>query len=448
MRAPVRYLQRIWVFKWINSLSRASESEALPEHMNSPEGDAQARSTAEAVARRSYGKLVAFLAARTQDVAAAEDALSEAFAAALADWPRNGCPSNPEGWLLTVARRKTIDAARRRRSAEAGAGQLQLLAEGLDAAAGDAEIPDRRLALLFACAHPAIDAGVRSPLMLQVVVGLDAKRIASAFLMSPAAMSKRLGRAKSKIRQAGIPFRIPEREELPGRLDTVLDAIYAAFAEGWTDPGGTDVVRRDLTAEAIFLARLVAELLPEEPEALGLLALMLHAEARRRARRSEDGEYVPLAEQDAALWDWQRIEEAEALLRRASALGTIGRYQLEGALQSAHVHRRRTGQANWAAVVQLYDALSTLTGSPVVAINRALAIAELQGASAALETMQAVAADARLAEYQPYWAARAELLAKTGAHGEARHAYEIAIGLERDPAVRRFLQRRQSALPA
>jgi len=448
VRAPVRYLQRIWVFKWINSLSRASESEALPEHMNSPEGDAQARSTAEAVARRSYGKLVAFLAARTQDVAAAEDALSEAFAAALADWPRNGCPSNPEGWLLTVARRKTIDAARRRRSAEAGAGQLQLLAEGLDAAAGDAEIPDRRLALLFACAHPAIDAGVRSPLMLQVVVGLDAKRIASAFLMSPAAMSKRLGRAKSKIRQAGIPFRIPEREELPGRLDTVLDAIYAAFAEGWTDPGGTDVVRRDLTAEAIFLARLVAELLPEEPEALGLLALMLHAEARRRARRSEDGEYVPLAEQDAALWDWQRIEEAEALLRRASALGTIGRYQLEGALQSAHVHRRRTGQANWAAVVQLYDALSALTGSPVVAINRALAIAELQGASAALETMQAVAADARLAEYQPYWAARAELLAKTGAHGEARHAYEIAIGLERDPAVRRFLQRRQSALPA
>jgi len=429
-------------------VSRASESEALPEHMNSPEGDAQARSTAEAVARRSYGKLVAFLAARTQDVAAAEDALSEAFAAALADWPRNGCPSNPEGWLLTVARRKTIDAARRRRSAEAGAGQLQLLAEGLDAAAGDAEIPDRRLALLFACAHPAIDAGVRSPLMLQVVVGLDAKRIASAFLMSPAAMSKRLGRAKSKIRQAGIPFRIPEREELPGRLDTVLDAIYAAFAEGWTDPGGTDVVRRDLTAEAIFLARLVAELLPEEPEALGLLALMLHAEARRRARRSEDGEYVPLAEQDAALWDWQRIEEAEALLRRASALGTIGRYQLEGALQSAHVHRRRTGQANWAAVVQLYDALSALTGSPVVAINRALAIAELQGASAALETMQAVAADARLAEYQPYWAARAELLAKTGAHGEARHAYEIAIGLERDPAVRRFLQRRQSALPA
>jgi len=412
------------------------------------EGDAHARRTADAVARRSYGKLVAFLAARTRDLAAAEDALSEAFASALLDWPLHGCPTNPEAWLLTVARRKMIDVARRRSNGEAATGQLQILAEGLDAAAADADIPDRRLALMFACAHPAIEAGVRAPLMLQVVVGLDAKRIASAFLMSPAAIGKRLVRAKSKIRQAGIPFRIPEREELPGRLDTVLDAIYAAFAEGWTDPGGTDIVRRDLTEEALFLARLVAELLPEEPEALGLLAFMLHAEARRRARRNGDGEYVPLADQDAALWDWPMIGEAETLLRLASALGSIGRYQLEGALLSAHVYRRRTGHANWADIVRLYDALSALTGSPVVAVNRALAIAELRGARSALEAMPAVAADVRLAQYQPYWAARAELLAKTDAHGEARRAYEIAIGLERDPAVRRFLQRRQSALPA
>jgi len=412
------------------------------------EGDAEARNTADAVARRSYGKLVAFLAARTRDVAAAEDALSEAFAAALVDWPRKGCPSNPEAWLLTVARRRMIDVARRRLRGEAATGQLQLLTEGLDAAAADADIPDRRLALMFACAHPAIEAGIRAPLMLQVVLGLDAKMIASAFLMSPAAMGKRLVRAKNKIRQAGIPLRIPEREEIRGRLDAVLDAIYAAFAEGWTDPGGTDVARGDLTGEALFLARLVTELLPKEPEALGLLALMLHAEARRRARRNGDGEYVPLAEQDPALWDWQMIDEAEVMLRRASALGSIGRYQLQGALQSAHVYRCRTGHANWAAVVQLYDALSALTGSPVVAINRALAIAELQGAQPALEAMPEVAADARLAEYQPYWAARADLLARTGAHGEARRAYEIAIGLERDPAVRRFLQRRQSALPA
>lgn len=407
----------------------------------------QAHSMADAVARRSYGKLVAFLAARTRDVAAAEDALSEAFVAALADWPKNGCPSNPEAWLLTVARRRVIDVARRRTTSEAASGQLRLLAEGLSAAAtAGEELPDRRLALMFACAHPAIEASVRAPLMLQVVVGLDAKTIASSFLTSPAAMARRLVRAKDKIRQAGIPFNIPEREELPGRLDAVLDAVYAAFAEGWTDPGGTDVARRDLMAESMFLARLVTGLLPDQPEALGLLALMLHAEARRRARRNAEGEYVPLTEQDPALWDWRMIEEAEALLRRASALGSVGRYQLEGALQSAHVHRCRTGEANWADVVQLYDALFAVSRSPVVAINRALAIAEIHGPGAALEAMQGVASDVRLAEYQPYWAARAELLARIGAHGEARRAYETAIGLERDPAVRRFLQRRQSGL--
>ena len=412
------------------------------------EGDAQARSTAEAVARRSYGKLVAFLAARTRDVAAAEDALSEAFAAALADWPAKGCPSNPEGWLLTVARRKVIDMYRGRRRAEIASERIQIMAEGLDAAAADADIPDQRLALMFACAHPAIDISVRAPLILQAVLGLDAKTIASAFLMSPAAMSKRLVRAKDKIHQAGIPFLIPEREELPARLDTVLDAIYAAFAEGWTDPGGTDLARRDLAEEAIFLSRVVTELLPSEPEALGLLALLLHAEARRPARRNAQGDYVPLAEQDPALWDSQMIDEAEAALHRASDLGAIGRYQLEAALQSAHVHRCRTGQPNWAEVVQLYDALFALVGTPVVAINRALAIAELHGPTAALESMQAIANDPRIAEYQPYWAARAELLAKAGAKSEARQAYEIAIGLERDPSVRRFLQQRQSALVA
>jgi predicted RNA polymerase sigma factor len=418
--------------------------------MSSREGDVQARTTADAVARRSYGKLVAFLAARTRDVAAAEDALSEAFASALTNWPLTGCPTNPEAWLLTVARRKMIDVVRRRRSGEMAAAQLQVLAEELDATAADVakdvEVPDQRLALMFACAHPAIDPGIRAPLILQVVLGLDASMIASAFLMSPTTMGQRLVRAKDKIRQAGIPFRIPEREELPGRLGAVLDAIYAAFAEGWADPGGTDVARRDLPEEALFLGRLVTELLPEEPEALGLLALMLHAQARRRARRNVQGEYVPLAEQDPALWDSQMIDVAEALLLRASALGSIGRYQLEGALQSAHVHRRRTGHANWTAVVQLYDALWALSGSPVVAINRALAIAETEGAGAALNAMQDVAADVRLTEYQPYWAARAELLAKTGAYSEARRAYEIAIGLERDPAVRRFLQRRQLAL--
>jgi predicted RNA polymerase sigma factor len=415
--------------------------------MSSRESDAPAQRTTDAVARRSYGKLVAFLAARTKDVAAAEDALAEAFASALADWPLNGCPSNPEAWLLTVARRKMIDAVRRRRSGEIATGQLELLTEGLDVAAAEAAIPDHRLALMFACAHPAIEPGIRSPLMLQVVLGLDAKAIASAFLLSPAAMGKRLVRAKDKIRQAHIPFAIPERKELADRLEAVLDAIYAAFGEGWSDPAGTDIARGDLSAEALFLGRLVTELLPQEPEALGLLALMLHSQARRRARRNAHGEYVPLSEQDPSLWDSQMIDEAEELLRRASTRGAIGRYQLEAALGSAHVHRRRTGQANWEAVVQLYDALLLLCDSPVVAINRALAVAEMQGPKPALEAMQEVAADARLNQYQPYWAARAELMAKTGAHREAREAYEVAIGLERDPAVRRFLQRRLSALP-
>jgi RNA polymerase sigma-70 factor (ECF subfamily) len=299
---------------------------------------------------------------------------------------------------------------------------------------------------MFVCAHPAIDAGVRAPLMLQVVLGLDAKTIGSAFLVSPATMGKRLVRAKDKIRKAAIPFSLPEREQLPGRLDAVLDAIYAAFTEGWADPGAADVVRRGLTQEAFFLARLAAELLPDQPEALGLLALMLYAEARRSARRDADGEYVPLALQDPALWNSAMISEAEALLLRASPLGLMGRYQIEGALQSAHVYRCRTGYANWRTVLELYDALWAISASPVVAINRALVVAEIDGTTAALEELTKTGADVRVAEYQPYWAARAELLARAGAHIEARHAYEIAIGLERDPAVRRFLQRRQSAL--
>jgi RNA polymerase sigma-70 factor, ECF subfamily len=363
----------------------------------------------------------------------------------LEDWPEKGCPANPEAWLLTVARRKLIDTARKRKG-EAPADEFESLCEGFAAAAGEHQIPDRRLALMFACAHPAIDAGIRAPLMLQAILGLDAARIASAFLMSPAAMGQRLVRAKTKIRQAGIPFRIPERGELRERLDTVLDAIYAAFAEGWMDAAGTDVARRELAGEAIYLCRLVTELLPGEAEALGLLALMLYAEARRQARRNADGEYIALAEQDASLWDQARIEEAEAALLRASAMGRIGRYQLEAAIQSAHVSRRRDGHRNWDDVVKLYDALLALTGSPVAAINRAVAIAEIDGTAAALAAIDAVAADARLAEYQPYWAARAELLGRTGAHREARHAYEIAIGLERDPSVRQFLERRRAAL--
>jgi RNA polymerase sigma-70 factor (ECF subfamily) len=406
--------------------------------------DEHARETAEAVARRSYGKLVAFLAARTNDVAGAEDALSDAFAAALADWPASGIPKSPEAWLMAVARRRMIDAARRRRRGEGTAGYLRLMAEELEAAAAsDRHIPDDRLSLMFACAHPAIDPGIRAPLILQTILGFDAAAIASAFLISPATMGQRLVRAKHKIRQAGIPLRVPERADLRERLDAVLEAIYAAFAEGWSDPAGTETRRRTLAEEGIWLGRLVASLLPDEPEALGLLALMLHAEARRAARRNGQGDYVPLADQDPALWDTPLIEEAEALLFRAGARGVVGRYQLEAAVQSAHAVRRHTGRSDWVAIEQIYDALSAITHSPVVAINRAIAIAETRGSAAGLA---ALPDDARLAEYQPYWAARAGLLAGTGEIDAADQAYQRAIGLEPDPAVRRFLQQHCAAL--
>ncbi len=409
----------------------------------SREDDEQARAIAEVVARRSYGKLISFLAARTRDVAGAEDALSDAFAAALVGWAASGIPANPEAWLLTVARRKMIDAARRRRSAEDGSMYLQLIADEMDAAAAsDAPIPDDRLRLMFACAHPAIEPTVRAPLMLQTILGFDAGTIASAFLVAPATMSQRLVRAKSKIRQAGIPFHVPEHNELRGRLDAVLEAIYAVFAEGWSDPAGTEARRRNLAEEGIWLGRLVVSLLPEQPEALGLLALMLHAEARRGARRDAQGEYVPLADQDPALWNAPLIEEAEALLLRASEMNAIDRYQLEAAAQSAHAIRRLTGRTDWAAIVQIYDALQAITGSPVVAINRAVALAETRGPAEGLGALAAVAGDSRLADYQPYWAARAGLLSRAGDAEAAEDAYQRAIGLESDPAVRRFLQQR------
>ena len=409
--------------------------------------DATVREVAEAVARRSYGRLLALLASRLRDVASAEDALSEAFAAALDAWPSRGVPANPEAWLLTAARRKAIDATRRRRTREEAAGHLKLISEELEAAAASAApIPDERLALMFACAHPAIERGIRAPLMLQTVLGFDAASIGSAFLVAPGTMRQRLVRAKSKIAQAGIPWEVPERGELGARLDAVLEAIYAVFSEGWSDPAGSEARRRNLAEEGIWLGRLVVSLLPEEPEAQGLLALMLYAQARRAARRDARGEYVPLADQDPAAWDAQAIEEAEQLLFRASAMSGSGRYQLEAAVQSAHVVRRRTGRSDWVAIERIYAALLAMTGSPVVAINHAIALAETRGPAAGLAALDALSGDARLADYQPYFAARAELLARSGDLGASDAAYERAIGLEPDPAVRRFLQERRIRL--
>ncbi|HET7880451.1 MAG TPA: DUF6596 domain-containing protein [Acetobacteraceae bacterium] len=400
-----------------------------------------AAQTAATIARRSYGRLVAFLAARTGDVAGAEDALADAFATALAEWPTAGVPRNPEAWLMAVARRRQIDAARRRRTRYQTLGHVRLLAEEMGEPMDDTRFPDDRLALMFACAHPAIDPAIRAPLMLQTILGFDAVVIASAFLVAPATMGQRLVRAKTKIRQAGIPLRVPEREEMPERLDAVLAAIYAAFAGGWLDAS-----RRAIADEALWLGRLVASLLPNEPEALGLLALMLHVEARHDARRDAQGSYVPLTEQDLACWDESMIEEAEAVLARAGAMGVIGRYQLEAAVQSAHAARRASGRTDWTAIEQLYAALSAIADTPVVAVNHAIAIAETRGPGPGLARLDELASDARLAEYQPYWAARAELLARSGRSAEAQGAYDRAIELEPDPALRKFLQARRQSL--
>lgn len=399
---------------------------------------------AERVARESFGRLVAYLAARTGDVAAAEDALAEAFAEALRQWPQSGVPENPAAWLLAIARRRGIDAVRRRAVAAGGANRLALMAEELEAAAQSSEaIPDRRLALMFACAHPAIDRATRAPLMLQAVLGLTAADIAAAFLAPPKTMGQRLVRAKSRIRDAGVPFRTPDREDLPERLEAVLEAIYAAYARGWheLDDGGPR-----LAEEAIWLGQVVVALLPDQPEAKGMLALMFYAEARRPARRSDDGAFVPLETQDVGRWDLKALAAAERLLSEASAGGPSGRYQIEAAIQSAHVARRLGGAATWPAIVALYDHLWALTGSPVVALNRAVALAETDGPEAALAALAPLAADDRLAAYQPYWAARGALLARTGRAPEAHQALTRALGLADDPAVRAYLRTRLAAL--
>jgi RNA polymerase sigma-70 factor (ECF subfamily) len=393
----------------------------------------------ERVARESYGRLLAFLAARTRDVAGAEDALSEAFAAALRRWPLDGVPDKPDAWLLTVARRRQTDSVRRRQTQIAADEHLTLMADEIEAAAHEAEtIPDRRLALIFACAHPAVERGMRAPLILQTILGMTAEDIAAAFLIPPATMGQRLGRAKTRIRDAGIPFSVPEREELGERLGTVLDAIYAAYSKGWNEVG--DAGAPEMADEAVWLGRLVVSLLPSEPEAKGLLALMLYAEARRSARRNAKGAYVPLEEQDIGLWDDSLIAHAEQLLHEANAGGPTGRYQIEAAIQSAHTARRLRAAPTWPVVVQLYDQLLALSPSPVVLLNRAVALAEVDGPSAALDVIATLSEDKRMLSYQPYWAARGHLLARCGRAAEAAEAFRVAVGLTTDYAVRAYLQ--------
>lgn len=398
--------------------------------------------TIERIARESYGRLVAFLSSHTRDLASAEDALSDALLAALTTWPRNGVPQRPEAWLLTTARNSLIDNVRHQQVVLASEQTIRLLGEHASQGDMSADFPDERLKLLFVCAHPAIDSSLHTPLMLQTVLGLDAARIAQAFLASPAAMSQRLVRAKAKIRDLGIRFQVPQQRELPQRLEAVLEAIYAAFGIGWDDTAGSDQRGRDLAEEAIWLARVLLNLMPGENEARGLLALMQHCEARRAARRGADGQYVPLSEQDPRRWSLPLIEEAERLLAEASRQGHAGRFQLEAAIQSVHAERGRSGRTEWPAIVLFYEQLLRICPTVGTRTAYAAATAEMNGAEAGVAVLDAIALET-VRSYQPYWAVRAHLLQKLGKAEAAKKAFDRAIGLTEDPAIRQFLIQRR-----
>jgi RNA polymerase sigma-70 factor (ECF subfamily) len=403
----------------------------------------EARGTVERVARSSYGRLLAYLSSATRDVAAAEDALGEALVTALASWPIDGIPRQPEAWLLTAARRRFIDRIRSQRVRERHQDSLRhLLSDSVAAAEEGDGFPDRRVELLFVCAHPAIDATLRTPLMLQTVLGLDAARIAQAFLVPPATMGQRLVRAKRKIRAAGVPFAIPPPRELPLRLEAVLEAIYAAYGIGSDAAPGVDRVAEDLADEAIWLARVLRERLSDEPEVRGLLALMLFCDARRAARRGPGGRYIPLSEQDPAAWSVDAIQEAEAELGAASRMGRPGRFQLEAAIQSVHAERAQSGHTDWGAIVVFYRHLVRLAPTLGARVAQAAAEAEARGPADGLALLDEI--DHHVAAtYQPYWAVRAHLLSRLSRPAAAAEAYDRAIGLAVDPATRQFLLARR-----
>ncbi len=397
-----------------------------------------ARQAAERSARDSYGRLLALLASRSRDIAASEDALSDAFVAALRSWPRDGVPANPDAWLLTVARNSHRNALRHRGVVDASALDLALLQ---DEFAPDAPaVPDDRLKLLFVCAHPALDPAVRTPLMLQTVLGLDAAQIGAAFLVAPATMGQRLVRAKSRIKDAGLRFELPTAEDMPERLQDVLGAIYAAFGTSWDAVPGADTGVHDLCGEALFLGRLLVALLPDEPEARGLLALMLYCEARRPARRGADGSFIPLKRQDARLWSRDLIIEAEDQLTQAATRGIFGRYQCEAAIQSVHIQTPITGRTHHEALATLYRLLAAR--SPSIGVHVAHAAARLEaGDTAGARTLLDALAPADVAGYQPYWVTLAGVLTACDDPSGAHQALQRAIGLTEDPAVREFLGR-------
>lgn len=398
------------------------------------------RRVVESVVRHSYGRLLSYLAARSRDVASAEDALSEAVLAALKTWPEIGVPDKPEAWLLQAARRRLIDGTRLHQTRNRYADELRRAVAEAEDLTATRKFPDERLKLLFVCAHPAIDVRVHTPLMLQVVLGLDAEAIGAAFLCPGATMGQRLSRAKAKIRDARIAFEVPTGPDLQHRLGAVLEAIYAAYTHGWDDIKGADAQLSELTEEAIWLARMLKELVPEDPEVLGLLALFLYCDARRAARRDAHGEYVPISRQNTDLWDSAMLAEAEQLLSRAATHARHGRFQLEAAVQSAPIERMRGKPIDWEAIAHLYEGLVRVAPTFGALLGRAAAVAEVHGPSAGLALLEAIPFEA-VKEYQPYWAARGHLLQRLGRITESITALNTAVRLTVDPATRAFLER-------
>ncbi|MBX9768037.1 MAG: hypothetical protein K2X47_12260 [Bdellovibrionales bacterium] len=399
--------------------------------------------------QESYGRILAHLAARTRDLAASEDALAEAFQIAIVEWSAKGVPTNPEGWLFKVAKNRIFNQLKHTRVVERSTDFLLEMSQESTEAQLQKEFDDYdddRLKMLFVCAHPSIDENDRTPLMLQVVLGLDVETIASVFLVSPAAMAKRLVRAKEKIRVTGVPFEIPDASESESRLEDVLSAIYAIYGSSWNQGFDFDSQSDDLYHEAEFLTSLVIKSLPDAPEPKALLALMYYCEARKNARRSKNGKFIPLQDQDPNMWSTELIQKAEALLNTASKKRTFGRFQLEAAIQSAHCTRRLKNEENWEHILILYQGLMERFPSLGANVNYCLALAKVKGPAAGLACLDLIAAS-EVKIYQPYWVARATLLESTGSIENAKLALQLAIGITFDSAARAYLIEKLNSMP-